>query len=88
MVWFFTRGPEKLKAETRFDNTTREYVLTLEWPDGRSQTERFPDTAAFQRRLDTLKQQLDAERWNQEGAPMLLPDGWRRIREDGGGTVH
>jgi hypothetical protein len=88
MVWFFTRGGEKLKAETRFDNTTREYVLTLEWPDGRFETERYPTTAAFQQRLENLKEQLDTDRWNQEGPPMLLPDGWRRIREDGGGTVH
>lgn len=88
MVWFFTRGAEKLKAETRFDDRAREYVLTLEWPDGRRETERFPDTAAFQRRLDGLKEQLDAERWSQEGPPTLLADGWRRGRGDGGGTVH
>ncbi len=88
MVWFFTRGAEKLKAETRFDNQTREYVLTLEWPDGRREIERFPKTADFQRRLDTLKDQLDAERWNQEGPPTLLAGGWRATRDDGGGTVH
>ena len=87
MIWFFTRDAEKLKAETRFDNETREYVLTLHWPDGRSQTERFPNTAAFQRRVGALKGQLEAERWQQDGPPMFVRDGWRDSDDDDE-TVH
>ena len=77
MLWFYTRDNETLKAETRFDNETRQYELTLHWPDGRSQTERFPNAAAFQRRLDALKEQLETERWHQGRPPVLLQDGWR-----------
>ena len=88
MVWFFTRDAEKLKAETRFDNDTREYILTLQWPDGRSQTERFPDQAAFQARLDALVRELAAERWTQDGPPELLREGWRHTPGGGGETVH
>lgn len=86
MLWFFTRDRERLQAETRFDNETREFVLTLEWPDGRREIERFGDTAAFQRRLDALKAQLAAEQWTQEGPPVLLPEGWPLGETDG--TVH
>ena len=88
MVWFFTRGPEKLRAETQFDNKRGDYVLTLHWPDGRTQTERFPNGAAFQRRLDALQGQLEADRWQQDGSPLLLRDGWRNAREDDSGRVH
>lgn len=87
MIWFFTRDSDRLTAETRFDNATGAYVLRLTWADGRTQTESFPNTSTFQQRLDALKEHLKAERWLQDGPPMLLRDGWRK---GGGndGTLH
>ena len=85
MLWFYTRERETLKAETRFDNQTGEYVLILHWPDGREETERFPDPTSFQRRLEALNQRLEAEHWRPDGPPQLLPNGWPRSRGEGGG---
>lgn len=76
MIWFYTRESKTLRAETRFDNDTAEYVLILHWPDGRTEIERFPDTASFQSRLDALQKYLKDEQWQQKGPPELLADGW------------
>lgn len=87
MVWFYTRDQEKLTAETRFDNDTQDYVLVLNWPDGRQATERFSTVEAFQERLNRLRQELESEKWSQSGPPVLLADGWPD--EGGGGpTLH
>lgn len=76
MLWLYTRDAETLQAETVFDNATSEYVLILRWADGRVESERFAEVAAFQARLDGLRGELETARWNQIGGPQLLQHGW------------
>ena len=77
MVWLYERGAEALRLETRFDENAREYVLVILWADGRAETERFREYAAFDARLRGLEQQLSAEHWMLAGSPTFLRDGWR-----------
>lgn len=76
MVWFFGRGDETVRVETRFDSAGGEYVLEMTRPDGVVQAERFDDRTAFQSRLHTIEAELQAEAWVQLGAE-VLPPGWR-----------
>jgi hypothetical protein len=76
MVWLWSRDKESLKLETRYDNETGEFVMVLAWSDGRRQTERFSDLAAFRARLVQMEHVLEAERWWNTGPPIILPDGW------------
>ena len=77
MVWFFARGNDSVRVETRFDNSSREYVLEVAWADRPLQTERFGDLDAFEARVRTVEQQLKAEAWAQVGQVEILEDGWR-----------
>jgi hypothetical protein len=77
MVWFFARGNDSVRVETRFDNTSREYVLEVAWADRPVETERFSDVTAFQARVVDIESKLEAESWAQVGNPEILPDGWR-----------
>jgi len=63
MVWLWSRGKQELQLETRYDNDAEDFVLTLTWPDGRQQVERFPDLSAFRTRLLRLENELETERW-------------------------
>ena len=72
MIWLFERGQEALRIETRYDKDAGQYVATIYWPDGRSESERFPSEASFRARLGALERQLDAEHWQQIGGPKLL----------------
>jgi hypothetical protein len=76
MIWFWSRAKEKLQLETRFDNDSREYVLTIRYPDNRQEFERFPDVASFQKRLTSLEGQLEADHWVQAGTPAFDPSGF------------
>ena len=77
MIWIFERGAEALRLETRFDNRSAEFVLTVVWSDQRVETERFRDPAVFDWRVRQLEQQLASEHWAQVGPPTILPEGWR-----------
>jgi len=77
MVWFFARGNDSVRVETRFDNTSREYVLEVAWADRPVETERFSDVTAFQARVVDIESKLEAESWAQVGNPEILPHGWR-----------
>ena len=77
MVWFFARGNDSVRVETRFDNTSREYVLEVAWADRPVETERFSDVTAFQARVVDIESKLAAESWAQVGNPEILPHGWR-----------
>jgi hypothetical protein len=77
MVWFFGRGNETVRVETRFDNATREYVLELAWGTRPAEIERFRELARFEARVADVEAQLRAQSWAQIGGPEILPDGWR-----------
>ena len=76
MIWFWSRAAEKLQIETRFDNDTKEYMLTIRYPDNRQEFERFPDVTSFQKRLTSLERQLESDRWVQSGTPAFDPSGF------------
>ena len=76
MVWFFERSAKVLELETRYDNETFEYVLELRAPDVAPQIERFADAAVFRTRLIALEGTLSGQRWQRNGSPIVLPDGW------------
>jgi hypothetical protein len=80
MIWFWSRAKEKMQLETRFDNDTKEYLLTIRYPDGRQEFERFPDITSFQQRLVSLERQLEADHWIQSGTPALDPSGFPNKR--------
>jgi hypothetical protein len=77
MLWLYERGLEDLRIETSFDNVTNEYVLIVKPSLGQEQTERFPDSDAFGRRIAELERKLADERWTPSGSPIILPDGWK-----------
>ena len=77
MVWFFARGNDSVRVETRFDNSSREFVLEVSWADRPLETERYTDLAAFQARVMTVEAQLEAVAFAQVGNPEILPHGWR-----------
>ena len=76
MLWFFDRDDEKVEVETRFDNNTLDYVLTIRWPDGREETERCADSESFSARVNALAEQLKSMNWRNTGSPIVLPEGW------------
>lgn len=75
-MWFFARGDDAVRVETRFDNVTREYILEITKPDRTVDTQRFSDRAVFQTRLEKIEAQLEADSWVQVSAE-LLPPAWR-----------
>ena len=84
MIWFWSRATEKLQLETRFDNDTKEYLLTIHYADDRQEFERFPDVTSFQARLTSLEKQLEADRWEQSGTPAFDPSGFPNKRSTSG----
>jgi hypothetical protein len=76
MLWIYERADQTLRIETRFDNTSEEYLLIVRSPDGTEQAERFADSVSFKLRLESLEQQLGAEEWQSRGVRMLR-DGWK-----------
>jgi len=77
MLWFFERGAEVVRVETRVDNNTQEYVLVILWGDRAPETERFQTLEAFDTRVRELDKQLATENYAGVGGPMILPEGWR-----------
>ena len=80
MLWFFEHNNESLRLETRYDNGTSEFEVVVQWPDGRRQTERLADLAAFRSHLEGFEQRLAADRWSHEGPPLILRTGWPNKR--------
>lgn len=77
MIWFFARGNEAVRVETRFDNGSREYVLEIDWASRPVEVERFRDHSAFEARVANVEAGLRADAFAQVGGPQILPDGWR-----------
>ena len=76
MIWFFSRDTDELRIETRYDNDTGDYVLVVNWPDGRRQTERFSTLSDFRQRVVELQHTINGEGWL-SGSLQILGDGWR-----------
>lgn len=81
MVWFFSREHEELRIETRFDNDACEFVVTLRFPNGSSETERFATLERCRARLVALELRLESERWTNEGPPLFVADGFPKSRK-------
>jgi hypothetical protein len=77
MVWFFSRGNDSVRVETRFDNASREFVLDVTWPHQPVITERFDDLGTFEARVLAVEAQLEAQSFAQVGTPKILSYGWR-----------
>jgi hypothetical protein len=77
MIWIYQRNNEVLRLETRFDNATGEYVLIQHRPEGAQDVERFLTEDDFRARLTKLSAALEEAKWNSQGPPLFLNDGWR-----------
>jgi hypothetical protein len=80
MLWFFRNGDEKLSLETRYDSSTEQYVVVVQWPDGKKQVERFADARLFRERLCVFEDQFESQHFEQVGGPIIQPNGWRHHR--------
>jgi len=77
MIWFYERGTETLRIETRFNNEARAYELIWYYPDGTRTLESFADEAHFRARSAAVESSLLGEDWRPSGSPQLLRDGWK-----------
>jgi hypothetical protein len=82
MIWFWSRERQRMRLETRYDNDTSEFVMVIEHPDGRRETERFEDIGTFRERLIALEQAFEAEHWTQSGKPEFVPEWFPQRRLD------
>ena len=80
MLWFFEREHDSVRLETRYDNDAAEYVAVVTYPDGREETERFPEADLFRRWLEAWQRTLELDHWSRRGPPIVLPDGWPHRR--------
>jgi hypothetical protein len=81
MVWLWARNEQRLRLETRYDNDALEFVMTVEWPDGTRNVERFAGVTAFRARLVEMERLLESERWMHDGPPVILTSGWPQQRQ-------
>lgn len=77
MIWFFHRAGAEMRVVTRFDQTSGEYVVEVEWPGRDKVLERYTDYDAFNQRVQRLHMELIESRWTQHGTPAIITDGWR-----------
>jgi hypothetical protein len=75
MIWFFARGQESLRVESRVDNETGDYVATADYFDGRYDEMRFRTLEDITRWLQNTEARLLGERWTGNGLP-LIPYRW------------
>jgi hypothetical protein len=75
MLWFFTRRNQALQLETRYDNTTAEYVGIIRHADGHEEVQRFKDLGTYGVWLGMFERRLLRDRWSRGGVA-ILADGW------------
>jgi hypothetical protein len=75
MIWLYEKDDEALRIETRYDNRTLQYVLTVRRRDG-TETERYEKLEDFRQRLLSLEKSLDESAWRRSGPPLLSTEGW------------
>jgi hypothetical protein len=77
MIWFFERGTDTLKIETRFNNEAGMYELIWHYADGTRAVEAFAVEEEFRQRSEAVEASLIGEDWQPADAPQLLRDGWK-----------
>jgi hypothetical protein len=77
MIWFYARGSDTLKIETRFNSDTSAYELIWDYPDGTRTVETFSSEALFRQRAQAVESTLTHEQWSLSGSPAIMPDGWK-----------
>jgi hypothetical protein len=75
MLWFFDRDEESLRLETRYDNQSSEFVVTVNQA-GAQREERFADIEQFQSWLELFEFELRLRSWTSRTGPVVLPYGW------------
>lgn len=80
MIWFFHRGTEEIRLETKYDSAAGDFVAVLHYPDGTQHADRFSDEHAFRTYLLDLERRLLRERWRQDRRTVVLPEGWLNPR--------
>ena len=63
MNWFFDRGRDHLRVETRYDHKLGEFVLILHQADGTQLVDRFKSETKLRKRLQELERKLTRARW-------------------------
>ena len=80
MIWFWMRGDEQMQVETRYDNDMSEFVIATRHADGHEDFERFPDLVSFRKRLNSLEQKYETDRWAQSRGPEIVAEGFPKRR--------
>ena len=80
MIWFYERDGATARVEELYDNDTKEHVLCFVDATGKARIERFGDQLAYRRRLQDLEAELEAEKWRNKRAPMIIPPAPARPR--------
>jgi hypothetical protein len=75
MIWQYQKDAQTVGLETRYDNRTLQYVLTIHRPAG-DEIERYEKIEDFRERLLTLERELVDGQWHRTGPPILSPAGW------------
>jgi hypothetical protein len=69
MVWYFQRGREHIRVETR-RTRSGEFVLILHQADGTQLVDRFKSENKFRKRFHDLERKLAAARWQSRRADL------------------
>ena len=75
MIWVYQKEAQTVGLDTRYDNRTLQYVLTIHRPEG-DEVERYEKLEEFRERLLTLERTLADGGWLREGPPVLSPATW------------
>ena len=70
MVWYFQRGREHLRVQTRRAKSG-DFVLTLHQADGTQLVDRFRSASKLRKRLHDLERKLTSARWHTSNAEGL-----------------
>jgi hypothetical protein len=63
MIWYFSRGLERIRIEDEYDKQTAEFVLHIDHPGGHRETKRFAEARLFRSWLRAFEDQLVARHW-------------------------
>jgi hypothetical protein len=77
--WLWSRFNQTMRLEMRYDDDTSEFVVVVEDPSGRQESQRFADIDALRERLVALDRQCEAERWT-PSASQAIAAAINRIR--------